>query len=296
LKVRALAEKLLATLAELKRNRLLSASIDDEAFETQLTLTPFVERLVSLMAPFVHEIADRSLTQTELVLRRMLTDDRREEIFVTKASLREKYEGLGDRQRELFAPLGLEARARSRPPSEAPAGEPPPVRSELAPSRPPPPLKPVAQTDGAEGAAKNQTLVVALKRIAGLAKDGSIDEAYREYAFLFTSQAFGIAPPDEQRQVLRLMVLAKTPASSDAVLSAHRAAITCLKRLIEKQDDPVDYETLGVTHLALNDREAARQVFAAALARERVRNPGSELYGSLMKRMAAVEAVLPRNP
>src|SRR5262249_21475062 len=65
-----------------------------------------------------------------------LADDRREEIFVAKATLREKYAALDEPQRALFAPLGLDA-AEARQSPTAKDNKPPAARAELAPSVPP---------------------------------------------------------------------------------------------------------------------------------------------------------------
>jgi hypothetical protein len=66
-----------------------------------------VERLVEKMAPVVREIARHSLSPNELVLKRLLDNGRREEIFVSRQELEQKFEGLGDQWRALFVTLGL---------------------------------------------------------------------------------------------------------------------------------------------------------------------------------------------
>jgi len=66
-----------------------------------------VDRLVEKMAPAVHEIARRSLAPTELVLKRLLDNGRREEIFLARRELEQKFEGLADRGRTILATLGL---------------------------------------------------------------------------------------------------------------------------------------------------------------------------------------------
>lgn len=74
------------------------------------------------------------------MIRRALANDRREEIFVPKATLREKYAVLPSALARAFLPLGLEESAGSKARvSEAPPDEAPPVRAQLAPSQPPPP-------------------------------------------------------------------------------------------------------------------------------------------------------------
>jgi hypothetical protein len=83
------------------------------------------------------------------VIRRLLSNERREEIFVTKATLREKYAPLRQEQRTLFDAFGFDTLPPPAPPkvpSVAPevAPEADPVvtealRTEVTPSRPPPP-------------------------------------------------------------------------------------------------------------------------------------------------------------
>src|SRR5262249_20895837 len=136
---------------------------------------------------------------------------------------------------------------------------------------------------------KNEALVSALKKIVALAKRGSSEEAYREYAALFSSQVFADYRPEDQRQALKLMIMAKTPNPvHDAVLVAHRAALPRLKAIVEKLDDPADYELLGICQVMLNDAQAAKATFETALAVERARNPSSELVGSVMRRISTL--------
>jgi hypothetical protein len=145
-----LATRLRGSIADLRRGELSWAQVDGTDFDVLPSYAEFVERFVAFMAPIVREISERSLTTTELVIRRPLGNDRREEIFVTKATLRDKYADLSASLRATFAPLGFEDVSRTRPPSVAPA-EPPVVRAELAPSQPPPPplAEPSAPFDGA---------------------------------------------------------------------------------------------------------------------------------------------------
>jgi hypothetical protein len=66
-----------------------------------------VDRLVASIAPDVSEIAKRSLSPGELVLRRRIGDNLREEAFVTIAELEKKLEPLPPALRGIFAPLNL---------------------------------------------------------------------------------------------------------------------------------------------------------------------------------------------
>lgn len=291
-----LVGKLRTSVTELARNHLIEASIDEVDFREQPSFVPFVEQLVAMMAPTVREISERSLTPNELIIRRLLANDRREEIFVAKASLRSKYAPLPDTLQKLFAPLGLEAavviRKSERPPNEAPL-----VRSELpasipppGPTPPPPPVvvPPAAKSEPVAGKSeKNEELVNSLKKIVTLIKGGSVDEGYRGYAGLFGSSAFADYRAEDQRQALRLMVLKKAPPSpTDAILDAHRVALPRIKALVEKLKEPADYELLGVSQVVLNEPDAASLTFATALALERERSPGSELCGNLMNRLS----------
>jgi hypothetical protein len=137
-KVRAAAGE----LARATRRALKEAQFDSMAFEELDQPQVLVERLIAAMAPTVQEIAKRSLTATELVLKRALADDRREEIFASKAELRQKLDALDDEQRALFAPLGIVDGAVSMKPvtaaAAAAAGSSAPVH---LPGVPPPPRR-----------------------------------------------------------------------------------------------------------------------------------------------------------
>ena len=380
-----LVSKVQRSVADLKPHRLALANVDDADFAAQPSFVDFVERLVAMMGPIVCAIAERTVTKTELILRRELSGDRREEIFVAKTTIRAKYAPLPPALRAKFTPLGLESTPERIATSGAPPADPSPLRSELPPSKPPPPPSktpsipvmdsedvvlaalPVAptpepastrssgasaapsraplvqtpppaprasapaqasvapsaprsavaeasattpstlsrvfsadaqrgdpspsqselgRTDG--GGSKNDALIAAVKQIVGLIKKGSMDQAYREYAGLFSSEAFAECRPEAQRHALKLMVLGKTPPTTDAVLDAHRAALVRLKSLVDKHGSPSDYEMLGVTQMVLNDQAAASKTFATALAIEREQSPQSELCGALMRRVSSL--------
>jgi len=154
--VAELVEKLLSAANDLKRENLVAAAVEGGApFQAQGTYMPFVQKLVAMMAPILREISDRSLTPSELVLRRLLDKDRREEIFIAKSTLREKYTQLPEPMRAVFLPLGLlppppklpgSARTSERPPAATISDKPVPARAELPASRPPPPLPAAARS------------------------------------------------------------------------------------------------------------------------------------------------------
>ncbi len=131
-KVRALYAQLAAAASEARWSgaTLVSASLDGDAFAEHEEPTVLVERLVDEIAPTVQEIARRSKSTDELVIKRITGDSRREEIFVSKADLVSKLATLPANVRELFTPLGLE--------DGTPSSRPPPQPKN--PSRPPPPV------------------------------------------------------------------------------------------------------------------------------------------------------------
>lgn len=135
---------------------------------------------------------------------------------------------------------------------------------------------------------RNEALVASLKKIMTLSKNGRVVDAYHEYATLFSSDAFGEYKPDDQRQALKLMVLAKNhPSDKDAVAEAYKAALPRIDRLLEVHGkQPVDLELFGVTQLALGETSAAASAFQAALDIERTKNPQSDLIATLMRRIS----------
>jgi hypothetical protein len=91
-----------------------------------------IERLVEEMAPVVQEIARRSKSTEELIIKRVTGDKRREEIFISKADLVAKIALLPAQLRVLFRPLGLE--------EQRPSTRPPPPAEPKTPSRRAPPI------------------------------------------------------------------------------------------------------------------------------------------------------------
>ena len=381
-KLAGLAKKISDTIPELTQQELRSAAAGDTDFASLPGFIAFIEGFVAMMTPIVREIAERSLTPNELIIRRLLGNDRREEIFVSKKTLREKYSVLSSQLRAVFAPLGLDGPTASMRPPNVKQNEEPSVRAELPKSEPPapgslpkvsappkkekekeperlssselktiplasieavpppvpssrqappasskpptpldasqsptppdasksptpPPSKvspaapPVrAKEDSApeiivtnveEETPRNEALVATLKKIALLSRNGRTEDAYRDYAALFGNPAFADYRPEDQRQALRLMVLAKSPPPiTETVKEAHRVALLRITALVKALEDPGDYELLGVTKLLFEDTKAASEAFAKGLALERERNPQSELCGKLMQRVASL--------
>jgi hypothetical protein len=288
-KVIELAGKLHTMLTELKPQKLENAAFGETPFDEQTTFVNVIERMIGMMAPITREIAERSLLPNELVLRRLLSGDRREEIFVTKASLCEKYATLPEPLRAFFAPLGLEADSRKR--ADAPRDNAPITRSELKPSvRPaPPPVEEdpiVIPAPPSVPSNKKDEFVAAIRNILALAKKGSLDEAYRAYETLFQGDDFEIARLEDQRQALKLMLNANPPTpASEAVIDAHLAAIMRLQHLVEEHHEPADYELLGLACSLIEDTDAAQRAFRAGLELEREKNASSDLAERLAKRL-----------
>jgi hypothetical protein len=134
----------------------------------------------------------------------------------------------------------------------------------------------------------SEFLVKTVKEIVGLSKSGNAEGAYEGYRALFSGAEFRECRPEDQRQALKLMILAKgvpSPATP-SVVEAHRAALAVLSDLLAQHGEPSDHELLGVCHVVLGDEESASSIFKAGLAIERERNPSSVLCGALMKRVS----------
>jgi hypothetical protein len=142
------------------------------------------------------------------------------------------------------------------------------------------------------GMANKDALVQAVKNAHKLWREGKLDEAYALYAEIFLAPDFGEHRPEDQRSALRLMILAKNAPqperATQANIDAHRAAVGPLTDLVSNYGDPADHEMLGVCHVILGNIQSASAIFRAGLALERVRNPQSDLCGSLMKRISMI--------
>jgi hypothetical protein len=90
-----------------RRKTLVSGQIAERPIQESEAMRDFIERLLLVLAPPVRDLSAHSLSPSELVLRRMIGDDRREEIFVTKAELRAKFSDLEEDDRRLFDVLDL---------------------------------------------------------------------------------------------------------------------------------------------------------------------------------------------
>lgn len=134
----------------------------------------------------------------------------------------------------------------------------------------------------------NEALVSVIKSIMRLGKEGKLEEAYLGYRNLFEDPEFMMHRPEDQRQSLKLMILAKGIPNnpSEAVVEAHRAAIGPLQQLVASFEEPADYELLGMCYAMTGDTQQADKSFRTGLNIERQRNAGSDLCGTLMKRIS----------
>ena len=134
-----------------------------------------------------------------------------------------------------------------------------------------------------------EALVGAVKEIVTLARSGDAEASFDGYKALFERPDFSDNRPEDQRQALKLLVLAKrTGAKSGKLVEAHRSAIAPLTDLVSKHNEPEDYEMLGICHLIIGNEKAAANMFQEGLTLERARNAGSDLCGRLMTRVSSL--------
>lgn len=125
-KILELSETLRASAVEVEqtRTRLIEATLDGIAFRQLPNPALLVNRLVDAMAPVVQEIALHSLAPGELILKRLVANHRREEIFVSKAALDQKLAPLSEGTRSKFRALGLTVNVSRLPPPPPPESQP----------------------------------------------------------------------------------------------------------------------------------------------------------------------------
>jgi len=134
-----------------------------------------------------------------------------------------------------------------------------------------------------------EELVAAVKDIVAKTRAQDLDGAYQGYSALFLREGFTTLAAPDQRQALKLVIMAKRSGKQpDSLTDAHRAALTALSELVSAHNEPEDYELLGLCHLMLGNDQAASNIFREALSLERARNPQSDLCGRLMTRISAI--------
>ncbi len=125
----ALMRTLLGSLGELSHHRrvLKSAFFEGIPLREHKDPTKLVYRLLKQAGPIVREIAAHTLSPRELILKRVIGGDRREEVFASIPEMQKLYADLTDRQKKLFLPLGFER--RSSAPAHSPVPSAPPTDS-----------------------------------------------------------------------------------------------------------------------------------------------------------------------
>jgi hypothetical protein len=93
------------------RGRLVSIELEKKAVGEEGSARRLAERLISAMAPTVHKIKAHSRNSDELVLRRLLGDNRREETYVPIVELVQRFQAAPATARSVFAPLQLQGEA-----------------------------------------------------------------------------------------------------------------------------------------------------------------------------------------
>jgi hypothetical protein len=134
-----------------------------------------------------------------------------------------------------------------------------------------------------------EALVAAVKQIMSQQRGGDVEGAYEGYGRLYASPEFSANKPEDQRQALKLLILAKRQGQpSTKLVEAHRSAIPALTELVSTLEEPEDYEMLGLCHLLIGNDQAASNMFRQGLTLERARNPASDLCGRLMTRVSQI--------
>ena len=106
-------------------------------------------------------------------------------------------------------------------------------------------------------ASNKEALAATVKRIVRSAREGRTIEAYKAYTALFEDDSFAKQRLQDQRQVLKLMVLAKTaPAPSKEATTAYQSALARLKSLAAESDDPLDREMIAACEQRLSGSAA----------------------------------------
>jgi len=134
-----------------------------------------------------------------------------------------------------------------------------------------------------------EALVAAVKENVTLSRSGDTEGSFDGYAALFAQPYFGENRPEDQRQALKLLILAKRAGQpTEKLLAAHRAAIAPLTALVAAHSEPEDFEMLGICHVLTGNEAEAANLFRQGLTLERERNPASDLCGRLMTRVASI--------
>jgi hypothetical protein len=95
------------------RGDLSAIKIDDRDIIRKRLITDAITRLVRFLAPTIREIGARSPAPEELCLKIDHETGKREEIYIPKKQLTDRFAELPDSLRVLFAPLGIDQKTES---------------------------------------------------------------------------------------------------------------------------------------------------------------------------------------
>jgi len=145
-KLRSLHDTLVAMARELGEHRKALVMGTLETIPLGMLELPrvLVDRLIANIAPTVQEIAKRSLVPGELVLKRLLGDNHRDEVFLSKRELEKKLEALPPALRAAFDPLELWERGATNAPEKRESEIVPEAVDEGRGRQPPPPQRAIA--------------------------------------------------------------------------------------------------------------------------------------------------------
>ncbi len=134
-----------------------------------------------------------------------------------------------------------------------------------------------------------EVLVSSVKQIVTLARSGDAEGSFDAFKTLFSRPEFLANRPEDQRQALKLLILAKRSGpKSEKLIEAHRSAIAPLTEMVSSHNAPEDHELLGVCHLVIGNDEAAANMFREGLKLEREKDAASDLCGRLMTRVSSL--------
>jgi hypothetical protein len=135
-----LASKLEGAVRDLEDHRtgIGEINIDGKPFAEYPHPRVLAERLVSAIAPTVQAIARHSRSPGELVLRRELADNRREEVYIKISDIVSRIDSLPVSARAVFGPLSLGGSSIPPPAASTPVAAPPAAAA--------PPMRPKSPT------------------------------------------------------------------------------------------------------------------------------------------------------
>ncbi len=108
-KLKKLVQNLSQRMQDLveERSKLIEVNFDNQPLANCGEPTILVTRLIQRLGPVISKIAEKSLAENELVLKQVLKNGRREEIFASKTDMLDRIAAVPIGARWVFSPLGL---------------------------------------------------------------------------------------------------------------------------------------------------------------------------------------------